>query len=122
MPSRLEYLKLTCFDSSSICAVVRMVYMHTLYENDGLVHGDTLVCWSLLEPGVGTIAGSLATLRPLLRRLRGERGIDASSIRRGPATLPTAVVSFPAGRESKSNRAILGQRSASAPSMAYSTA
>ena len=53
--------------------------------------------WSLLEPGIGIVANSLATLRPLLRTLSrhasttlGNSNIDSNEHSKNPSSLTTA--------------------------------
>jgi hypothetical protein len=52
----------------STATVVRMFYLHTLMNGPDFLYATTDVAiWSTVEPGIGITAGSIATLRPLIR-------------------------------------------------------
>ena len=56
-------------NSGSICSLVRFRYIHTLAESQ-VTFFETVSdfgVWSVLEPGMGIVANSLATLRPMMR-------------------------------------------------------
>ncbi|KAF5853267.1 hypothetical protein GGP41_001836 [Bipolaris sorokiniana] len=47
--------------------VVRMGYIHTLYDGPDFLYATTDVAiWSTVEPGIGIVASSIATYRPLV--------------------------------------------------------
>ncbi|KAF2815709.1 uncharacterized protein BDZ99DRAFT_432408 [Mytilinidion resinicola] len=52
----------------SICSIVRFFYIDGLTRTDDFFWNATnTAIWSTIEPGVGIIAGSLATMRPLFK-------------------------------------------------------
>ncbi|PWY76111.1 hypothetical protein BO94DRAFT_568526 [Aspergillus sclerotioniger CBS 115572] len=52
---------------ASIAVIIRIPYINTLYSMDYLWATTPIAIWSNIETGLGIFAGSLATLRPLLR-------------------------------------------------------
>ncbi|KAF2396965.1 hypothetical protein EJ06DRAFT_482993 [Trichodelitschia bisporula] len=55
---------------ASICSAIRIRYIVGLVAIDGfLYHAANAAIWSTAEMGIGIISGSLATLRPLFRKL-----------------------------------------------------
>ncbi|KAF7585905.1 hypothetical protein BBP40_009887 [Aspergillus hancockii] len=59
---------------ASVAVLVRMAYVETLRNPDFLYATVGIAVWSNIETGLGIFAGSLATLRPLLRMLRPGTG------------------------------------------------
>lgn len=58
----------------SAALLVRLPYLTNLGSNlDFLYQTTGVAIWSVVEPGMGIVAGSLATLRPLLVALQGRR-------------------------------------------------
>ncbi|KAI9928688.1 hypothetical protein ASPWEDRAFT_24673 [Aspergillus wentii DTO 134E9] len=55
---------------ASIAVIVRIPYIHTLHNPDFLYATTGIAIWSNIETGLGIFAGSMATLRPLLRKFR----------------------------------------------------
>ncbi|KAL6158773.1 hypothetical protein ACJBU6_02873 [Exserohilum turcicum] len=50
--------------------IMRMCYMHTIVNGNDFLYATTDIgIWSTVEPGIGIIAGSIATSQPLIRRL-----------------------------------------------------
>ena len=57
--------------SASVATIVRLPYARGLLDQpDYLYHSADIGLWSTVEIGVALIASSLATLKPLFRRLR----------------------------------------------------
>ncbi|KAI1092823.1 hypothetical protein F5B19DRAFT_492045 [Rostrohypoxylon terebratum] len=59
---------------ASVSTCIRLPYIHVykhiyVHPDNGLQKGGSLVMWSVVECGIGVIAGSLPPLQPLLRRL-----------------------------------------------------
>ncbi|KAI1445189.1 hypothetical protein F5Y02DRAFT_387112 [Annulohypoxylon stygium] len=59
---------------ASISTCVRLPYIHIykhiyVQPDNGLQKGGSLVIWSVVECGIGVIAGSLPPLQPLLRKM-----------------------------------------------------
>ncbi|KNG87677.1 polytopic membrane protein [Aspergillus nomiae NRRL 13137] len=59
---------------ASVAVLVRMAYVETLRDPDFLYATVGIAVWSNIETGLGIFAGSLATLRPLLRMIRPGTG------------------------------------------------
>ncbi|KOC15797.1 polytopic membrane protein [Aspergillus flavus AF70] len=59
---------------ASVAVLVRMAYVETLRNPDFLYATVGIAVWSNIETGLGIFAGSLATLRPLLRMIRPGTG------------------------------------------------
>ena len=61
--------------SGVVCSLIRFKYIYQI-ASDAL-NVSEFAMWSILEPGIGIVANSLATLRPLVRRFiqRGQRSI-----------------------------------------------
>ncbi|KAH2398515.1 hypothetical protein KXW64_005202 [Aspergillus fumigatus] len=83
---------LACIASSAV--IIRIPWVHTFADPDFLYATVEIALWSNIEVGLGISAGSLATLRPLLRMLRGSSTTDdymspmpgkSSSRRLGPS-------------------------------------
>lgn len=56
--------------SGSICSIIRFLYVRNLaFGEDFFWSAVNISIWSTIELGMGIIAGSLATLRPLLKRV-----------------------------------------------------
>ncbi|OJJ98536.1 hypothetical protein ASPACDRAFT_79908 [Aspergillus aculeatus ATCC 16872] len=55
---------------ASVAVIVRIPYIPTLLETDFLYETTPVAIWSNIETGLGIFAGSMATLRPLLRKFR----------------------------------------------------
>ncbi|OJJ45873.1 hypothetical protein ASPZODRAFT_133747 [Penicilliopsis zonata CBS 506.65] len=55
---------------ASVAVFVRIPYVHTLRDTDFLYATTGIAVWSNIETGLGITAGSIATLRPLLRMIR----------------------------------------------------
>ncbi|KAL5341378.1 hypothetical protein BJX70DRAFT_405969 [Aspergillus crustosus] len=62
-------LSMACIASSAV--IVRFPYVKTFRDPDFLYATVEIAIWSNIEAGLGITAGSLATLRPLLRRWFG---------------------------------------------------
>ncbi|KAF1960140.1 hypothetical protein CC80DRAFT_438682 [Byssothecium circinans] len=63
---------------ASIATIVRMRYLLAYQDPDDFVYGITpIAIWSEVECCIGIVAGSLATMRPLLRYL-GIRGFSSN--------------------------------------------
>lgn len=57
--------------SASIATIVRIPYADGILDNPNYLYTSTDICiWSTVEIGVALTATSLATLKPLLRKLR----------------------------------------------------
>ncbi|PWY69079.1 hypothetical protein BO70DRAFT_382623 [Aspergillus heteromorphus CBS 117.55] len=59
---------------ASIAVIVRIPYINTLHSKDFLYATTPIAVWSNIETGLGIFAGSLATLRPLLRQFHPSTG------------------------------------------------
>ncbi|KAI1417276.1 hypothetical protein F5Y13DRAFT_185349 [Hypoxylon sp. FL1857] len=78
-------LALGALASISTCIRLRYIRVYNEDENepgDNLRHGANLVVWSIVECGIGIIAGSLPSLQPLLRKYGF--GVDHSLLLRLP--------------------------------------
>ncbi|KAJ5947450.1 hypothetical protein N7466_000465 [Penicillium verhagenii] len=64
-------LSMACIASSAV--IVRLPFVATFAEPDFLYSTYQIAIWSCTEAGLGITAGSLATLRPLLRHWLGSR-------------------------------------------------
>ncbi|KAJ6164619.1 pectinesterase precursor [Penicillium chermesinum] len=53
--------------SASVAVVIRMPFLHHYEDADFLYSTTQIIIWSVIETGLGIIAGSLITLRPLIR-------------------------------------------------------
>ncbi|KAJ5649764.1 uncharacterized protein N7484_003487 [Penicillium longicatenatum] len=52
---------------ASVAVVIRLPFLHYYTDRDFLYSTYQIAIWSILETGLGIIAGSLVTLRPLFR-------------------------------------------------------
>jgi hypothetical protein len=53
---------------ASIASLIRLAYIPGVEASPTFLEGSTnIACWSIVEPGLGIVAASLATLRPLFR-------------------------------------------------------
>lgn len=70
---------------ASISSLIRLAYIPGIRASPTfLAHAVNIACWSIVEPGLGIVAASLATLRPLYRYcFPGKR----NSARKGRPTL-----------------------------------
>ncbi|KAB8078605.1 hypothetical protein BDV29DRAFT_187749 [Aspergillus leporis] len=64
-------LSMACIASSAV--IIRIPFVHTFSDPDFLYATVEIAIWSNIEVGLGITAGSLATLRPLLRHWLGSR-------------------------------------------------
>ncbi|KAB8226011.1 hypothetical protein BDV33DRAFT_162792 [Aspergillus novoparasiticus] len=64
-------LSMACIASSAV--IIRIPFVHTFDDPDFLYATVEIALWSNIEVGLGITAGSLATLRPLLRHWLGSR-------------------------------------------------
>ncbi|KAH8432085.1 putative integral membrane protein [Aspergillus melleus] len=64
-------LSMACIASSAV--IIRIPYVKTFADPDFLYATVEIAIWSNIETGLGITAGSLATLRPLLRHWLGSR-------------------------------------------------
>ncbi|XPS69423.1 hypothetical protein M3J07_001684 [Ascochyta lentis] len=63
----------------STATIVRMFYLHTLTQGPDFLYANTDVAiWSTVEPGVGIVASSIATLRPLVRHCLWRMGFASA--------------------------------------------
>lgn len=66
--------------SASITTVIRIPYLKSFRDTSDFLYATTDVAlWTTAELGIGISAASLATLRPLLRKLMGESPLAFSS-------------------------------------------
>ncbi|KAL4802519.1 putative integral membrane protein [Aspergillus unguis] len=77
-------LSMACIASSAV--IVRIPFVRTFAEPDFLYATIQIAIWSNVEAGLGITAGSLATLRPLLRHWLGTSTTDYT--RGGPSPFP----------------------------------
>ncbi|KIW07958.1 uncharacterized protein PV09_01859 [Verruconis gallopava] len=69
-----------------IATIVRMPFIMSLYkDSDFLYETIDIALWSNVEPGVGIAAACIATLRPLLQQIVGQRSSAWFSYQRGGA-------------------------------------
>ncbi|KAL4969453.1 putative integral membrane protein [Aspergillus stella-maris] len=78
-------LSMACIASSAV--IVRIPFVKTFRDEDFLWATIEIAIWSNIESGLGITAGSLATLRPLLRHWLGSSH-DASYTRGTPSPFP----------------------------------
>ncbi|OOQ85735.1 putative integral membrane protein [Penicillium brasilianum] len=64
-------LSMACIASSAV--IIRFPFVKTFGDEDFLYATYQIAIWSNIEAGLGITAGSLATLRPLLRKWLGSR-------------------------------------------------
>ncbi|KAL3459490.1 hypothetical protein BJX64DRAFT_301233 [Aspergillus heterothallicus] len=67
-------LGMACIASSAV--IVRIPFVKTFRDSDFLYATVQIAIWSNIEAGLGITAGSLATLRPLLRQWLGSTASD----------------------------------------------
>ncbi|RHZ44169.1 putative integral membrane protein [Aspergillus thermomutatus] len=67
-------LSMACIASSAV--IIRIPWVKTFADYDFLYATVDIALWSNIEVGLGISAGSLATLRPLLRLIRGSSTTD----------------------------------------------
>ncbi|KAK1997312.1 hypothetical protein LX36DRAFT_636396 [Colletotrichum falcatum] len=61
--------------SAGIASIIRLPFMNAYMKaNDVLYSAGNIVLWTIVECGLGIIAGSLSTLRAFFKRLVGEEG------------------------------------------------
>ncbi|CAH0040409.1 unnamed protein product [Clonostachys rhizophaga] len=77
----MPIMTLACVASAA--TVVRFVYCKDAKDPDFLYATINIVIWSTIEQGVAIMAGSLATLRPLLRQVAQNLGFSST----GPSEL-----------------------------------
>ncbi|KAJ5598108.1 hypothetical protein N7537_008192 [Penicillium hordei] len=87
-------LSMACIASSAV--IVRVPFVATFYDPDFLYATYQIAVWSNVEAGLGITAGSLATLRPLLRMWTGSH------------TDPYYESGFPGGRSRSASRPLGG--------------
>ncbi|KAJ5476151.1 hypothetical protein N7475_001880 [Penicillium sp. IBT 31633x] len=87
-------LSMACIASSAV--IVRMPFVETFGDPDFLYATFQIAIWSNVEAGLGITAGSLATLRPLLRMWMGTQ------------TSQDYSTGFPAGRSRSASRQLGG--------------
>ncbi|KAJ5322119.1 hypothetical protein MYU51_002933 [Penicillium brevicompactum] len=87
-------LGMACIASSAV--IVRIPFVKTFADDDFLYATIQIAIWSNIEAGLGITAGSLATLRPLLRVIMGSR------------TDPDYSSGFPGGRSRSASRHLGG--------------
>lgn len=80
---------------ASLAVIVRIPFVKTFRDPDFLYATVDIAVWSCIENGLGISAASLATLRPLLRQIRG----NSNS---GPYSLSSRMISN--GPNSKGSR------------------
>ncbi|TVY83984.1 hypothetical protein LSUE1_G001347 [Lachnellula suecica] len=82
---------------AGVAAMIRVPYIHTLALTDDFLFATTDVAiWSTIEPGLGIVAASGATLRPLFRSFysltsRGTQNKSAHGSRAGYLQQPSQV-------------------------------
>ncbi|KAF3016380.1 hypothetical protein E8E15_006576 [Penicillium rubens] len=94
-------LSMACIASSAV--IVRVPFVATFYDPDFLYATYQIAIWSNIEAGLGITAGSLATLRPLLRMWTGSHSD------------PYYSTGFPAGRSRSASRQLGGGENRSFP-------
>ncbi|KAJ5506109.1 hypothetical protein N7453_005066 [Penicillium expansum] len=87
-------LGMACIASSAV--IVRIPFVKTFYDRDFLYATYQIAIWSNVEAGLGITAGSLATLRPLLRLWTGSHSD------------PYYSSGFPGGRSRSASRPLGG--------------
>lgn len=64
---------------ASIATLIRIRFLSSLSDSDDFLYQATdALVWSVVEPGLAIVASSLATIRPLLRKLN-VRGFEATA-------------------------------------------
>ncbi|KAF1845062.1 uncharacterized protein K460DRAFT_282288 [Cucurbitaria berberidis CBS 394.84] len=59
--------------------IVRIFYINTLMDGPDFLYATTdIAIWSTVEPGIGIVAGCIATLRPLVRHCIGLMSLEAA--------------------------------------------
>ncbi|KAJ5504492.1 hypothetical protein N7463_007366 [Penicillium fimorum] len=87
-------LGMACIASSAV--IVRVPFVESFLDHDFLYATYQIAIWSNVEAGLGITAGSLATLRPLLRIWTGSRSD------------PDYSTGFPGGRSRSASRQLGG--------------
>ncbi|KAJ5972513.1 uncharacterized protein N7479_002431 [Penicillium vulpinum] len=87
-------LSMACIASSAV--IVRIPFVESFQNPDFLYATYQIAIWSNVEAGLGITAGSLATLRPLLRKWTGSRSD------------PEYSSGFPGGRSRSASRQLGG--------------
>ncbi|KAH8179631.1 integral membrane family protein [Sarocladium implicatum] len=63
---------------ASVATLIRLKFLADLEDLEDILFGGTdAMVWTLIEPGIAIVAASMATIRPLLRRMR-VRGFESS--------------------------------------------
>ncbi|KAJ5783546.1 uncharacterized protein N7518_009223 [Penicillium psychrosexuale] len=96
----MAILSMACIASSAV--IVRMPFVDGFYDPDFLYATYQIAIWSNVEAGLGITAGSLATLRPLLRMWTGSHSDPYYNNNSG---FPSA---FPGGRSRSASRQLGG--------------
>jgi hypothetical protein len=81
---------------ASIASLIRLAYIPGIQASPTfLQNSSSIACWSIVEPGLGIIAASLAALRPLFRHcFPGKQHVILPTTHRGkPITSPNTFVS-----------------------------
>ncbi|CAO2655567.1 Nn.00g043700.m01.CDS01 [Neocucurbitaria sp. VM-36] len=59
--------------------IVRMFYIHTLFDGPDFLYATTdIAIWSTVEPGIGITAACIATLRPLVQQCLWRIGLGSA--------------------------------------------
>ncbi|TDZ41269.1 hypothetical protein CTRI78_v009792 [Colletotrichum trifolii] len=67
----------------STATIVRAFYIPTLLEGTNFLHATAnFALWSTVEPGIGIVAASIATLRPLYQLIIGRTGRASGNVQR----------------------------------------
>ncbi|BCR90151.1 putative integral membrane protein [Aspergillus chevalieri] len=91
-------LGMACIASSAV--IIRIPWVHTFEEiNDFLYATVEIAIWSNIETGLGISAGSLATLRPLLRRFFPRSSRDGGSYTPAPGSRRLPLGSLDSGAQ-----------------------
>lgn len=87
-------------NSASSAVIIRIPWVHTFEEiNDFLYATVEIAIWSNIETGLGISAGSLATLRPLLRRFFPRSSRDGGSYTPAPGSRRLPLGSLDSGAQ-----------------------
>ncbi|KAL4897345.1 P-type ATPase [Aspergillus ambiguus] len=79
-------LSLGCVASAAV--IVRIPYLHTYKDPEFLYATSNISIWSNVEAGLGITAGSLVTLRPLVRWVKGTTYGGTHSIKPTAGSMP----------------------------------
>ncbi|KAJ6035960.1 hypothetical protein N7540_000239 [Penicillium herquei] len=89
---------------ASVAVVIRLPFLHYYADTDFLYSTYQIAIWSIIETGLGIVAGSLITLRPLFRwLLEGSISYGRNARKQGRKTVSYPLYSFKSDRVKESD-------------------